>query len=117
MMARALISEDRVELGRLNPLIGGNAIDTLEMVRDAVAFIGHGANHAGLLDHSALAANPAACRGEALLAQVIDVALRFEIAELSVVVVKAVPQPSVGMSSDYVAATAKPNTPSLKRGK
>lgn len=78
-MARAIIPDDRIEVGQFNPLIGGDIIDTLIQVRAAVAFIGHGADHAALLDAASLGASPNALRGEALLCAVIDVALAFEI--------------------------------------
>jgi len=79
MMALAIIPDDRIELNRVNPLIGGDLDETLRQVRAAVAFIGHGADHAALLDAASLGASPDALRGEALLCAVIDVALAFEI--------------------------------------
>jgi len=105
-MARALITEDRLELGRLNPLIGGDPADTLQLVRAAVAFIGHGADHAALLDASSIGVSPAAYRGEALLARCIDIALKFEVDELSVIVVKAQIE-AFGTSEDHATARAE----------
>lgn len=83
MMARAIIPDDRIEVGQFNPLVGGSIVDTLTQVRAAVAYIGHGADHAALLDAGSLGASPAACRGEALLCACVDIALRFELAAMA----------------------------------
>jgi hypothetical protein len=82
-MPRAIIADDRIEVGQFNPLIGGSIVDTLTQVRAAVAFIGHGADHAALLDAGSLGASPTACRGQALLCACVDVALRFELAAMA----------------------------------
>lgn len=104
MMARALISEDRLELGRINPIIGGSHADTMRLVRAAVAFIGTSAENAAGLDAGAIGVSPDSSRGAALLCSCIDVALGFEIAELSVVEVKAGPMVSNGVSNDSATA-------------
>ena len=83
MMARAILPEDRLELNRVNPLIGGDLDETLRQVRATVAFIGHGADHAALLDGASVGVSPEACRGEALLCACIDIALGFELDTLA----------------------------------
>lgn len=102
-MARALISEDRLELGRINPIIGGSHADTLRLVRAAVAFIGASSENAAGLDAGTIGVSPDSSQGAALLCSCIDVALGFEIAELSVVEIK-VELDSAGQSIDSATA-------------
>lgn len=99
MMARALVTEDRIELGHINPLIGGSAADTLSMIRAAVAYIGMAAQNAAALDSSSIGCSQNSCLGEALLCSCIDTALSFEIHELSVVEVKLGPMVATGVAT------------------
>lgn len=82
MMARAILTEDRLELNRLNPIIGGSTVDTLDQVRCAVSFLGQFHLHA-----STASASPEtgvdAHNGAALLCACVETALHFEMEVLT----------------------------------
>lgn len=114
-MARALISEDRLELGRINPIIGGSHADTMRLVRAAVAFIGASAENAAGLDAGAIGVSPDSSRGAALLARCIDAALSFEISELSVVNVEIGPLTAQGVATATAHALLQTVTKTTNR--
>ncbi|GAB1393334.1 hypothetical protein MASR1M60_14970 [Rhodocyclaceae bacterium] len=77
-MAHALIPEDRIEFGCINPLIGGDLAETLRQVRAAVAFIGQ--SHADMaMSGTTIGTSPDAHHGESLLCACVDIALRVEL--------------------------------------
>ena len=77
-MAVAIYNEDRIELNRINPLIGGSTVDTLDQVRCAVAFLGQFHFHAGTASDTP-ETGIEAHNGAALLCSCVDSALYFEI--------------------------------------